>query len=81
MQSPVYSWETLINWLYERITSLRGTRILAYLIDMSWLLCSVRLVLHLVHRINQRFLGEALKNYCARSCGVEIRLKMLIYIL
>jgi len=26
-------------------------------------------------------LREALKNYCARSCCVEIRLKMLIYIL
>jgi hypothetical protein len=25
----------LINWLYERITSLRGTRCLAYRIDMS----------------------------------------------
>jgi hypothetical protein len=25
-------WETLINWLYERITLLRGTRILVYLI-------------------------------------------------
>ncbi len=27
----------------------------------------------------QRFSKEALKNYCARSCCVEIRLKMLIY--
>ena len=26
------------------------------------------------------FLKEALKNYCTRSCCVEIRLKMLIYI-
>jgi hypothetical protein len=49
--------ETLINWLYERITSLRGTRSLAYLVDMSRLLHSVRLVLHLVRRINQRFLS------------------------
>ena len=47
--------EMLINWRYDRITSLRGTRSLAYLIDMSRLLCSVRLVLHLVCRINQRF--------------------------
>ena len=47
-------WETLINWLHERITLLRGTRSLAYLIDMSRLLCSVRLVLHLVRRINRR---------------------------
>ena len=28
-----------------------------------------------------RNVKEALKNYCARSCCVEIRLKMLIYIL
>ena len=48
--------ETLINWLYERITSLRGTRSLAYLVDMSRLLRSVRLVLHFVRRINQHFL-------------------------
>jgi len=34
---------------------LRGTRSLAYHVDMSRLLCSVRLVLHLVRRINQRF--------------------------
>ncbi len=47
--------ETLINWLYERIASMRGTRFLAYLADMSRLLHSVRLVLHLVRRINQRF--------------------------
>ena len=40
--------ETLINWLHERITSLHGTRILAYLVDMSRLLRSVRLVLHLI---------------------------------
>ena len=40
--------ETLINWRYERITSLRGTRSLAYRVDMSRLLHSVRLVLHLV---------------------------------
>lgn len=50
--------ETLINWRYERITSLHGTRSLAYPIDMSRLLCSVRLVLHLVCRINQRFLKD-----------------------
>ena len=75
------SEETLINWLHERITSLRGTCFLIYLVDMSRLLCSVRLVLHLVRRINQRFPKEALKNYCARSCCVDIRLKMLIYIL
>jgi hypothetical protein len=47
--------EVLINWLRERITSLRGTRSLAYLVDMSRLLCAVRLVLHLVRRISQRF--------------------------
>jgi hypothetical protein len=41
--------ETLINWLHERITSLRGTRAFAYLVDMSQLLRSGRLVLHLVH--------------------------------
>ncbi len=56
--------ETLINGLYERITSLRGTRSLAYLIDMYRLLRSVRLVLHFVRRINQRFLG------------VDVRLKV-----
>jgi hypothetical protein len=47
--------KTLINWLHERITSLRGTHAFAYLIDMSQLLRSGRLVLHLVRRINQRF--------------------------
>ncbi len=50
--------ETLINWLYERIASLRGTRSLAYLVDMSRLLRSVRLVLHLVRRMNQRPLSS-----------------------
>ena len=48
--------ETLINWLYERITSLRGTRYLAYLIDIYLFLRSTRLMFHLVRRINQRFL-------------------------
>jgi len=48
--------ETLINWLHERITSLRGTRAFAYLVDMSQLLRSGHLVLHPVRRINQRFL-------------------------
>jgi hypothetical protein len=47
--------EMLINWLYEQITSLHGTRSLAYLVDMLRLLRSVRLVLHLVRRINQHF--------------------------
>ncbi len=36
---------------------MRGTRSLAYRVDMSRLLCSVRLVLHLVRRMNQRFLN------------------------
>ena len=49
---------TLINWLHERITSLRGTRILAYLVDMSRLLRSVHLVRHLVRRINLRCLNS-----------------------
>jgi hypothetical protein len=49
-------WEALINWLYERITSLHGTRSLVYLVDMSRLLRFVRLVLHLVRRINKHFL-------------------------
>ncbi|SDT85126.1 hypothetical protein SAMN05216406_10392 [Nitrosomonas ureae] len=49
--------ETLINWLHERITSLRGTYVFAYLVDMSQLLRSGRLVLHLVRRINQCFLS------------------------
>ncbi|WP_103966694.1 hypothetical protein [Nitrosomonas ureae] len=47
----------MINWLHERITSLRGTHAFAYLVDMSQLLRSGRLVLHLVRRINQRFLN------------------------
>jgi hypothetical protein len=47
--------ETLINWLHERITSLRGTHAFTYLVDRSQLLRSGRLVLHLVRRINQRF--------------------------
>ena len=49
--------ETPIYWQYERITSLRGSRSLAYLVDKSRLLCSVRLVLHLVRLINQRLLN------------------------
>ena len=49
--------EMLINWLHERITSLRGTHAFAYLIDRSQLLRSGRLVLHPVRRINQRFLN------------------------
>ena len=52
-----YIRATLVNWLYERIASMRGTRSLSYLVDMSRLLRSVRLVLHLVRRINQRFLS------------------------
>ncbi|SEF64440.1 hypothetical protein [Nitrosomonas ureae] len=48
----------LINWLHERITSLRGTHAFAYLVDMSQLLRSGRLALHLVRRINQRFLSN-----------------------
>ncbi len=47
--------ETLIYWLHERITSLRGTRHPSYLVDMSMFLRSERLVLHLVRRISQRF--------------------------
>jgi len=50
--------ETLINWLHERIASLRGTRALFYLADMSRLLRSMHLSLHLVRRINQRFLNK-----------------------
>ena len=46
----------LAYWLHERITSLRGTHAFAYRVDMSQLLRSGRLVLHLVCRINQRFL-------------------------
>jgi hypothetical protein len=48
--------ETLIYWLYERIISLRGTRSIAYHVDMTRLLRSVRRVLHLVRRMDQRFL-------------------------
>ena len=47
--------ETLINRLHERVASLRGTHILAYLVDMSRLLRSVCL---LVGRINQCFLKD-----------------------
>ena len=50
--------ETLINCLHERIASLHGTRFLAYRIDMSRLLRSVRLALHHVRRINQHFLSS-----------------------
>ena len=52
-----YIREMLIDWLYERIASTRGTRSLAYLVDMYRLLRSVYLVLHLVRRMNQRFLS------------------------
>ncbi|WP_374565713.1 hypothetical protein, partial [Nitrosomonas sp.] len=49
----------LINGLYEQITSLRGTHFLAYLVDMSRLLCFVHLVFHPVRRINQSFLKRS----------------------
>ncbi len=39
---------------------MRGTRSLAYRVDMSRLLRSVCLVLHLIRRINQRLLKEPL---------------------
>jgi hypothetical protein len=41
--------EALINWLHERITSLRGTHAFTHLVDMSQLLRSGRLALYLVH--------------------------------
>lgn len=41
--------------LLERITSLRGTRSLAYFGDMSRLLRFVRLILHLAPQINRHF--------------------------
>ncbi len=47
--------EPLINTLYERIASLRGTRSLACRVDESWLLRSLRVTHHLVRRINQHF--------------------------
>jgi hypothetical protein len=48
---------------------MRGTRFLAYLVDMSRLLRSVRLVLHLVRRIIQRFL----RYVCVFKLGGAIR--------
>jgi len=51
--------EALIDWLHERITSLHGTCAFAYLVDMSQLPRSGRLVLYLVRRINQRFPSNA----------------------
>ena len=47
--------ETLIKCLRERSAALRGARLLAYLKDMSRILCSVRLASHLAHLCNQRF--------------------------
>ena len=49
------SREALIKWLRERIAALRGARNLAYQIDISRFLRSVRLALHLAHRFIQRF--------------------------
>ena len=48
--------ETLTTSLHERIASLHGTRFLAYWVNRSRLLRSMRLVIHLVRRINQRVL-------------------------
>jgi hypothetical protein len=50
--------ETLINWLYERITLLCGTRAFAYPVDMPQLLRSGHLVLHLVSLSNQAMTGR-----------------------
>ena len=48
--------ETLINCLQERIAALGGARKLTYLLDISRILRSVRLALHLSRLINQSFL-------------------------
>ena len=58
----------LINGLRERIDSLRTALSLAYLADMSRLLCSVRLVFHPVRRMNQRL---PLRLSFESSCSVE----------
>ena len=47
---------------------MRGTRSLAYRVDMSRLLRSVRLMLHLVRRINQHLLNK-------QSPGVFYRIR------
>lgn len=36
----------MVNGICERIPSVHGTHALVYRVDMSWLLRSVRLVLH-----------------------------------
>ncbi|MBX9895834.1 MAG: hypothetical protein K2Y09_11785 [Nitrosomonas sp.] len=77
MTMPVTAvWEALINWLYERITSLHGTRSLVYLVDMSRLLRFVRLVrlvLHLVRRINKRFLQFHWHFVLLNAAALEVR--------
>lgn|GEM_PF-4752751 len=50
--------ESRIHSLHERIALLRITRPFVYLMDILRLLCSVRLALHRVCRINQRFLNK-----------------------
>ena len=50
--------ETLIYWLWRRIAALRGARILAYLLDMSPILRSVRLALHPPRALNQHLLAR-----------------------
>jgi hypothetical protein len=47
-----------MNCLHERIASLRGIHFLAYRVDRSRLLRSVRQALHLDRRINQHFPKE-----------------------
>jgi hypothetical protein len=50
--------ETLIKWLQQRIAALRGARPLAVLkMYCLRVLCSVRLALHLLRSLTQRFLA------------------------
>ena len=56
---------------------LEDSRLLTVNRDMSDMLVS----LDAHPLLREYFAKEALKNYCARSSCVEIRLKMLIYIL
>ena len=59
--------EALNKWLRERIAALRGACPLAYLFDMSRVLRSVRLALHLARSLVQGFLVNANKKCVQRT--------------
>ena len=65
--------EALIKWLRERSAALRGARNLAYQLDMSRFLRSVRLALRLAHRFIQHFHNIMNNVSCHFCCRRAIR--------